>query len=457
MEFNFPEAFIESLQSAPGFNAGDFIRSHSLTVPVSVRINPAKNYDPGNDLKNVPWHPDGKYLPSRPDFTLDPAFHAGAYYVQEASSMSIFAALEEHTDNEGNLRVLDLCGAPGGKSTLIASWMKGNGLLVANEVIRSRAAILEENLIRWGTPNVIVSNSDPRQFARLEGFFDVIVVDAPCSGSGMFRKDNAAMGHWSLNSVEHCAARQRRILTNIWPALRENGLLVYSTCSYSEAEDEEISNWVKSDLEAEILTIRSLETIPGIIKTNAGYRFYPDKIEGEGFYISAIRKTSAQEELTFKSLQKTKAIPEFISQWLKDPGNYCLVETHLGESLIPATVKELLPHLLKHLHIVKCGISAGELKGKTYLPSHDMALSTFLNKDIPAIDLGREEALRFLKKEALPAILGKSGYNLMRYNGLGLGWGNALPNRINNYLPKSWRIIKSITESNTNQGESITN
>ena len=443
MESRFPDGFIESLELAPGFDSKSFKDSHSSPTPVSIRINPNKPYDAFKDLKNVSWHPDGRYLPSRPDFIFDPAFHAGAYYVQEASSMSIVAALEEYSGNTGELRVLDLCGAPGGKSTLVASWMDGKGLLVANEVIRSRAGILEENLNRWGAPNVIVSNNDPRQFAKLEGFFDIIIVDAPCSGSGMFRKDAAAMDHWSLDAVEHCAARQQRILSDVWPALRENGLLIYSTCSYSEAEDEEISNFVERNFDAEILSIKKLDVIPGIIKTNSGYRFYPDKIEGEGFYISALQKTSSQEELFLKLNQKTKEIKGVISEWMKDPLNYCLIDTHLGESIVPEPTKELLPLLLKHLHILKCGISAGEIKGKNYLPSHDFALSTLLNEDVPAIDLSLDAALRFLKKETLPGIAGTSGYNLMRYKGLGIGWGNALPNRINNYLPKSWRIRKN--------------
>ncbi|MCB0819781.1 MAG: RsmB/NOP family class I SAM-dependent RNA methyltransferase, partial [Bacteroidetes bacterium] len=209
-------------------------------APISIRLHPRKA---GNDLFNneerVPWCQAGRYLPERPQFIFEPEFHAGAYYVQEASSMSIDAVLHELFAGNRNIKVLDLCGAPGGKSTLLASFLNSEGILVSNEVIRSRAFILKENMDKWGFANVIVSNNDPRDFKRLPDYFDLIVCDAPCSGSGMFRKDPETASHWSEQAVEHCAMRQSRIIEESWNALKPGGIFIYSTCSYSEAEDEE--------------------------------------------------------------------------------------------------------------------------------------------------------------------------------------------------------------------------
>jgi NOL1/NOP2/fmu family ribosome biogenesis protein len=358
--------------------------------------------------------------------------------------MSLHLVLQEYLKPENNLRILDLCAAPGGKSTLIAAWMKEHGLLVANEVIRSRAGILAENLVRWGASNVIVSNNDPRQFGKLEGFFDVVVTDAPCSGSGMFRKDPDAKAHWSVEAVKHCAARQNRILTDIWPALKEDGILIYSTCSYSEEEDEQIVLNLCEETGAELLEIRALELIPGIVKTNGGYRFYPGLTDGEGLFISAVRKRNPVGSTDWRMKNKPVKVPDVIAGWMKNPESFILDNSHLGDTVVPASFFEVLPLIMKHLHIVKSGISAGEMKGKNYLPSHDLALSNLLNDTVPRHDLSREEALRFLKKEALPGVGDKKGYHLMSYKNLALGWGNLLPGRINNYLPKSWRIRKEL-------------
>jgi 16S rRNA C967 or C1407 C5-methylase (RsmB/RsmF family)/NOL1/NOP2/fmu family ribosome biogenesis protein len=444
MAFKFPEQFIEHLSTAPGMSEASFYETHLRAAPVSVRLNPHKKSSQFNDLPVIPWCPFGRYLPSRPDFTLDPLFHAGSYYVQEASSMSIWSALDELVPDKTGVNILDLCAAPGGKSTLIASWLNGNGLLVANETIRSRAGILADNLNRWGTSNVVVSNNDPRQFGKLPGYFDVIVVDAPCSGSGMFRKDPGAMKHWSEEAVAHCAARQERILEDVWPALKKDGILIYSTCSYSEAEDEKISEYIMNELGGEVLKIESLEKQEGIVSTGAGYRFYPNRIEGEGFYLSALRKTMPAEKLHWRSSGKHEKFPEVLKSWLQKPEKLIFQESHLGACLIPVEISESIPPLLKHLHVLKAGTLAGEMKGKHFLPDHELAMSNLLHADIPRLELTREEALQFLKKQALPGKPTLNGWHLMTWQHLGLGWGNCLPNRINNYLPKGLRILKEL-------------
>ncbi|GAB3814418.1 hypothetical protein GCM10028895_07510 [Pontibacter rugosus] len=226
-------------------------------------------------------------LPTRTSFfTLDPLLHAGAYYVQEASSMFLEQALKQSIDLDESLHVLDLCGAPGGKSTHLASLISKDSLLVANEVIRSRASILAENVTKWGSGNVLVTSNDPREFSRLPDFFDVMVIDAPCSGEGMFRKDHAAVGEWSEENVNLCAQRQQRILMDVWDALKPGGLLIYSTCTWNEKENEENIAWLAAQEGVESI---KLEVQPewGIIPTQLngleGYRFYPHRVQGEGF------------------------------------------------------------------------------------------------------------------------------------------------------------------------------
>ncbi|MGZ3814731.1 MAG: hypothetical protein ACXVJN_23130 [Mucilaginibacter sp.] len=239
-DYNFPQNFLNLLAGSPGFDSENFTKAHQISEsPTSIRLNPFKISSIKGDSR-VPWCNEGFYLDSRPSFTFDPLFHAGCYYVQEASSMFIDHILHYINKDSDGIKVLDLCAAPGGKSTLINSALKSNDLLVANEIIKTRVPVLTDNLTRWGTSNSIVTNNDPKDFGRLKGFFDIILVDAPCSGSGMFRKDPAAMNEWSEANVNLCHQRQERILADIYPSLKEDGYLIYSTCSYSVEENEDI-------------------------------------------------------------------------------------------------------------------------------------------------------------------------------------------------------------------------
>ena len=235
MEKSVPGELLHSLKNVEGFDEKSFLHVHEHRKPVvSVRINPEKiTAAPFGGAEKIPWSSTGYYLPERPSFTLDPLLHAGAYYVQEASSMFLEQCLRQTTDLSSPLKVLDLCAAPGGKSTLIQSFISNESLLVSNEVIKTRVAVLVENLSKWGNENVIATNNDPRDFARLNGFFDVLVIDAPCSGSGLFRRDPDAISEWSVAAVETCSMRQQRILSDSYACLKQNGILIYSTCSYS--------------------------------------------------------------------------------------------------------------------------------------------------------------------------------------------------------------------------------
>ena len=292
----FPKNFIPSLNDAPGFDAGSFIDAHEHSPsPTTIRINPFK-YQPLINTPQVPWCAEGFYLAERPSFTFDPLFHAGCYYVQEASSMFIAHILQHvRKELEDDIRVLDLCAAPGGKSTLLSSALNPDDLLVANEIIKTRVPILTDNLTKWGPSNIIASNNDPKDFSRLKGFFDVILVDAPCSGSGMFRKDPDAMNEWSEGNVNMCHQRQERILADIYPALAADGYLIYSTCSYSVSENEAVLDWLCAEFSLESVRI-PINDDWGIVESQSdqhkayGYRFYPGKVQGEGLFAACLRK-----------------------------------------------------------------------------------------------------------------------------------------------------------------------
>jgi len=443
MSNNFPDKFKEHLQLTIA-DWDSFSESQQQPVPISIRVNSFKSNEHILFTEEVSWNAKGKYLAQRPDFTLDPLFQAGTYYVQEASSMSIETVLNQYIEKEDNPVILDLCAAPGGKSTLIADWLGAHGVLVSNEVIKSRAGVLSESLTRWGAPNTVVSSNDPVQLGKLINVFDCVLVDAPCSGSGMFRKDANAMKHWSEQAVMHCAARQERIVADIWPALKQNGIFIYSTCSYSEAENEKIAQFIVDEFDAEPLQIAQLDAIDTLVKSEFGYHFYPHLIKGEGFYLAAFRKNPSHKRHKLEEVKIDLKKSNPFSELIISPASFRLIATHLGNSIV---TDAMLPHLYilyKYLHLLKCGVNAGDMKGSSLIPNHDLALSTIVRPDLPAIQLDLNLALRFLKMEALPNSFHTSGWNLMQYKGSNLGWGNALPNRVNNGLPKSWRILKEI-------------
>ena len=283
--------------------------------PVSIRLNQLKINHSLSD--KVPWSSEGFYLEERLTFTFDPLFHAGCYYVQEASSMFVEQVLRQYIT--GPVKMLDLCAAPGGKSTHARSVLPEGSLLVANEVIRNRSQILAENLTKWGHPDVVVTNNDPADFSALLSFFDVILTDVPCSGEGMFRKDPVAVEEWSPENVEICWQRQRRIIADIWDALKPGGILIYSTCTFNTKEDEENARWIQQEYGGEPLTVQVQENwnITGDLLSDKGdhskssipvYHFFPHKTKGEGFFLVAFRKPETEEEIPVSSSAKEKTL-----------------------------------------------------------------------------------------------------------------------------------------------------
>lgn len=438
-----PGELLKSLSGLEGFDEKAFIEAHlSENRITSIRLNPFKPVALDFELgEAVSWCSSGYYLKERPSFTHDPLFHAGCYYVQEAGSMFIEHALKSVLDFSQALTVLDLCGAPGGKSTLINSLINEESLLIANEIIKPRAGILATNLDKWGTKNTVVANNDPQKFSQLESFFDAMVVDAPCSGSGLFRKQPEAIDEWSVDSVNLCSARQKRILADALPALKPGGYLVYSTCSYSVDENENIVDWLMNELGFEYVPL-SVNENTGIVDTGKGYRFYPHRVKSEGFFCAVLRKTDgrlAKKNSKNRPGNPTKAEMDAFSGFF-DVKNGFFVKNGPVFHFSNAAVAEFVNHSGKGFYLKKAGITVGEIKGGKLVPDHSLALSLSVNTGLSA-ELSLEQSLKYLKKEAFTVPETGGGFRRMIYKNQGLGWAKLLPNRINNYLPNELRIL----------------
>ena len=434
----------------------DFLSAVALPEPVSIRVNRRK-YSAAPPLAPVAWCGDGYYLDQRPSFTFDPLFHAGAYYVQEASSMFLAQAVEQLSDKP--IKALDLCAAPGGKSTLLLSSLPAGSLLVANEVIRNRAQILNDNIKKWGYPNAVVSNNDPSRFSQLPAYFDFILADVPCSGEGMFRKDSNAIAEWSADNVSLCAARQQRIIKEVWTALKPGGLLVYSTCTYNTKENEENIDWICRELGAESveLTVNKEWNIGGALTGNRHcYRFFPHRVKGEGFFLSVLKKngeTSVPVEEKQVAKPKTgkergKPIPSFpYRDWLEHTPHFAFDISEQEVIAYPEELREDMLFLTKTLKPISAGLQVATLKGREWAPAHALALSSdFARGAFPAVELSLKEVIGYLKKETvqLPDNL-PAGYVLITYKDVPVGWVKNIGHRSNNLYPQEYRIRTTYT------------
>ena len=451
---NFPPEFLSFVASEAGFEGENFFNAHeNEPSPVSVRLNPFKKSDfkPGN---NVPWCNNGFYLNSRPSFTFDPLFHAGCYYVQEASSMFIDTILRHiRPDRREPVNILDLCAAPGGKSTLISAAIEKDDLLVSNEIIKTRVPVLCDNLNRWGTANTIVTNNDPRDFSRLKGFFDIILVDAPCSGSGMFRKDPSAINEWSEANVNLCHQRQERILADIYPALKEDGHLIYSTCSYSHQENEGILDWLCESFDMESVQM-PIKQEWGIVETQStkkkarGYRFYPGQVKGEGLFAACLQKKGPAAPLPSFKIKSNQKLPakeiEQVKTYFEAPEDFYYFKVNDDWLAINARHKDSLDFLQRHLYLKKSGVRIGKLIGDDLIPDHELALSIHINKaPFLQTQLDYEQAIQYLRRDNINVNTTAKGWSLMAFEGHALGWAKLLANRVNNYYPKELRILNS--------------
>lgn len=484
---NLPSEFAERTRALLGEETYRALEAALRTeAPVSIRVNRAKR-DEDAEGERVPWSSEGVYLSRRPTFTFDPLFHAGCYYVQEASSMFVEQALRTYVTEP--VVMLDLCAAPGGKSTHARSVLPPGSLLVANEVMRNRSQVLAENLIKWGDAEVVVTNNDPADFGGLTDLFDVILTDVPCSGEGMFRKDPVAVEEWSADNVRICWQRQRRILADVWPALKPGGLLIYSTCTYNKEEDEENVAWIARELGAEVQEVPVLPEW-GITGNVTGerfpvYRFLPHKTKGEGFFLAVLRKkdeasfacnadecrseykeesipvNNRMQDFSFpnrrndgknskkgkqkegkEGRQSMQSIPNGVKSWLKQADDFLFEVKGAKVVAFPKAHASEYECLQQALRIVYAGVTMGEMKGKDLIPDHSLAMSTALNREVfSQSELSYEQAVAYLRKEAvtLDASVPR-GYILMMYKGVPLGFAKNIGNRANNLYPQEWRI-----------------
>jgi len=349
--------------------------------------------------------------------------------------------------DRSGLSVIDLCAAPGGKTTLLAA-LPHFRMVVANELIRSRLTILSENVAKWGLPHVLVSHNDPREVGRLEGFFDLMVVDAPCSGSGLFRRDPEAISEWSERNVQLCSERQQRILADALPALAPDGILIYSTCSYSRQEDEMILDWLVGHEDFEAIPI-SADGSWGIAESISakgafGYRFFPGKVQGEGLFMACLRRKGGRTfhaARTGKPNLVTMAERKLIMPWLKDGDALAMLKKDQDVFLVPEALTADLLQLSSSLQIRKTGIHGGAIGRDEFIPDHELAVSILASTELPGVDLDLDGSREYLRKNKIGPFPDLKGWHLIRHEGIGLGWAKMLSNRVNNYYPASWRIL----------------
>ena len=442
-----PVDFIESMHQHLGNEARQLVQALETEPVTSIRLNTKLDVLTFDcDTDEVPWHVDGYYLSERPQFTLDPLFHAGCYYVQEASSMFVQQALEQYVDTSSI--VLDLCAAPGGKSTLISEYLGADGLQLSNEVVRQRVFILSENIQKWGNGNTVVTHNTAAELGeRCKHLFDCVLVDAPCSGEGMFRKDEQARSEWSLRAVKQCAERQRSILMDIWDALKPGGILIYSTCTFNEEENEKNMEWAAETLGANILPL-DYELSWGITESSVGYHFYPHKAKGEGFYICVLRKNNDEplDAARIKAPKKETPIahPEYMPvmrSWLQHPDDWAIRYYDRFATAYPLKYKEIIEWLSTQLTCISTGFGLGEERGRGIAPQHSLSMLKDLRKEaFPNVALTREQALSYLRTEALMLAGIPLGLVLVTYEGVPLGFAKNVGNRLNNLYPNEWRI-----------------
>ncbi len=470
-----PHDFLDGFTALEVDQKQQLIEALDQKPPVSVRLNPDKNIVADPSGERIGWCSNGYYLPERPKFTLDPKHHGGAYYVQEAGSMFIEQLFSQSLRGNQPLRVLDLCASPGGKSTLLSSLLPEKSLLVANEVIRARTSILAENIRRWGKGNTAVSSNDASHFGKLDSFFDVIVVDAPCSGEGMFRKDPKARGEWSIQAVETCAARQKRILSDIWPALKPDGILIYSTCTFNDSENEDNVRWLSENFDCSTVHINTQEDwgiMRGDVCEIETFRFLPHRVQSEGFFAAILRKNglgntqlSSQKQIINKE-PKTKnnnkkkpskqalsnarnifgavsaAEQATLEKWVDNPSDKHFAK--IGDSCFAfdSDSFEDLKFVAENLNVCYSGVAMGRFFGSDFKPEHALALYKDLSRTACAnIELNLEQAIDYLCKNELEASLFEQGINLLCYKSIPIGWLKRSGNRTTNMLPKELRIV----------------
>lgn len=447
-----PESFVKSMHQMLGDDAERLFAALDTEPVVSIRLNPCKKAQVFEG-ESVGWSQWGRYLAERPQFTLDPLMHGGAYYVQEASSQFVGYLLKD--DDLDGKRVLDMCAAPGGKTTIYSTLVGREGLVVANDINRSRTLALADNVQRWGLGNVVVTCNEPSHIGAFEHWFDVVAVDAPCSGEGMFRKMEEARTEWTPSSVDVCVLRQKEILAEAWRTLRPGGKLLYSTCTFNDREDEGIVKWLEEEYGEELEAVERVELNEewGIVRSDIGafqcFHFYPHRVQGEGFFVAVARKKESHirrvvpksRRKVFAQLQN-KDVAE-VSRWVDNPKQ--MTFKLIGDTVYgyDSVVVDDVVSLSESLSVVYSGVAMGQIfKGKLK-PEHPLALFVGCNEAVvPVVEVSLEDALEYLRRQDIAASQFEEGINRVAYGGVTIGFIKRIGARCNNMYPKDLRIIK---------------
>ena len=445
---NLPEAFLEQLRGLLPDEWERLAGAITSSEPsVAVRVNAARGVAVPDGARRVPWCNQGFYTEGRPSFTFDPDWHAGRYYVQDASSMFISHVIRHFVHDP--VRYLDLCAAPGGKTTAAIQALPPQSLVVANEIVPPRARVLADNVIRWGAPRCVVTSNAPAQIGKFTHFFDVIAADVPCSGEGMMRKDAEAVSQWSPDLVTQCALRQREILKDVWQALRPGGLLIYSTCTYNRQENEEIADYVLQELGATSLEVpveASWNIHPAIGSDAHGYRFMPHRVDGEGLFMAVFRKDGDAPRQDFRIKEKNiKKVDEMGKKWLSAPEAFILDQQGDLSIAVPQDIRREVAAMRDSLNVLHAGVELATVMGRKLVPHHALAMSLARAEDaFPTCEVDYPTALRYLRGESI-TIDAPRGYVLIACDGAILGFANNLGNRANNLYPKPLRILSTHT------------
>ncbi len=440
-----PKAFAERMKMQLGAAYEDFLAALDTPSPTSIRLHHIKGRADFDLNKNVPWCPSGYYLETRPHFHLDPHWHAGAYYVQEASSMLLDYLLAALQLDKRPRTWVDLCAAPGGKTGILARYMQPEDVLVANEVVPQRRAILRENLTKAGITNSFVTGESASAFAQLP--MDVLLVDAPCAGEGMMRKDPEAIRQWTPELVTSCSMMQRQIIHDAISGLRQDGYLIYSTCSYSMEE-----NIFNVRQYADAFGLEPVEiSIPaewGIQKVQegkaTGYQLYPHKVMGEGLFIAVLKQPHHEEKSITKNKQNISAfgkVPDGIKAQIEGIEDHVALKQHIANPILHAAAETKANEILNVIPRATLISETMEQKGKDFIPGHFLAMTSWRFPAFGLINLDLDASLGYLERNtgSLPTS-GQQGWNLIQYNQSHLGWAKLTQQGWKNYYPMNWRL-----------------
>lgn len=438
-----PQQFLDQMRALlPGDEYNRFVEAMAEPPRVSIRRNLHKSRGFASRPELVPWCPLGAYLDEREAFTFHPQFHGGAFYVQDASSMIIHAAIKSLA-LDSPVRYLDLCAAPGGKTTTAIDALPDRSLVVANEIVGTRAQVLRENIIKWGATGCVVTCNDSRALGALTHFFDIIATDVPCSGEGMMRKDEEAVAQWTPALVEQCAARQREILTAVWDALKPGGVLLYSTCTFNRQENEEMMLWLMENYGTTPIDLKFPEEWGirhGIDVDFPCYRFMPHTTRGEGLFLCAMRKPDGISTPRRGKPARSNAKIAAETQALIKPGNYLWSSDKGVITAIPADQSAEIALLRDNLRVIYTATEVAQEKGRDIVPAHSLAMSQICSNAIPRVEIDYNTAIAYLGGESITLNDAPRGYVAVAYQGGVLGLVKNLGNRANNLYPKEWRI-----------------